>query len=103
MGVKRKDVALTRTYCNLLEGFSFVVNNDGVVGPDAVQLWVIFNDMAHTDWENYLPSGEYEVIIGRVTYCNFYRLLGINSVFVYLINQTRFLFTIDFNKASSSS
>ena len=28
---------------NILEGLSFVVSSDGVVGPDAVHLWVIYN------------------------------------------------------------
>lgn len=31
---------------NVLEGLSFVVSSDGVVGPDAVHLWVIYNDMS---------------------------------------------------------
>ena len=32
-------------YQDVLELFYFVVGSGGGVGPDAVQLWVIFNDM----------------------------------------------------------
>ena len=38
-------VSLGEKVLRCLEGFSFVVGSDGMLGPDAVQLWVNFNDM----------------------------------------------------------